>query len=96
MTDTEILDYLQEAQTMRPAGTVDVQIGSVLFTLGLRPGTLREKLVDAIEEDRQRQVDRVTRKLTGETQAPKIDPHAAKVWSKHLYAATTKKPWIGP
>lgn len=67
MTDTEILDYLQESID-RGVGLRDCQIGSVAFTAGLGsrdPRTLRELMIAAIEQDRQRRVNRVVKELKG-------------------------------
>lgn len=63
MTDTEILDYLQESLTMQKRLPADVLIGSVFFTTGLRPGTLRQLIVQAIEVDKVRTVKQVTKEL---------------------------------
>lgn len=43
----------------------DVQIGNVSFTLGIRPGTLRDHLLQAIAEDQARRVKHVTKILVG-------------------------------
>ena len=59
MTDTEILDYLQDSYTLRKRSPSDVQIGSVVFTLGLKPGTLRELLSEAIYRDQQQRVAQI-------------------------------------
>lgn len=67
MTDTEILDYLQES-IGRSVGLRDCQIGSVVFTAGpgtKDPRTLRELMLAAIEQDRLRRVDRVVKELKG-------------------------------
>lgn len=65
MTDTEILDYLQESVTWRRRrkNPEDIEIGSVTFTVGLRPKNLRELLVEAIEVDKGVQVEKVTNEL---------------------------------
>lgn len=64
MTDTEMLDYLQQSLTMNARRMpCDVQIGSVFFTINLRPGTLRELIGAAIVRDKQDRVDHITRKL---------------------------------
>lgn len=65
MTDTEILDYLQESYTLHRNVPSDAQIGRVAFTLGTRPGTLREVLMAAIERDQQITINEVTRRLVG-------------------------------
>lgn len=70
MTDTEILDYLSDSYTLRRNAPADVQIGSVTLTVGLKPGSLRELLEDAIARDQQRTVDQVTRKLLTGTEPP--------------------------
>lgn len=53
MTDTEILDYIQESITYRRRTRIpqNIQLGSLVITVGLRPKTLRELLVKAIEID---------------------------------------------
>lgn len=43
-----------------------MQIGEVVFTTGLAPGTLRELMTQAIELDRSYQVADVTADLTGQ------------------------------
>jgi hypothetical protein len=71
MTDTEILNYLQESVTYRRRrkGPEDIEIGSVTFTVGLRPKNLRELLVEAIAVDlgvrEQRACSEVTAELLG-------------------------------
>lgn len=64
MTDTEILDYLQESYTMnRSRQPMALRIGKVHCTLNLQPGTLRELLEAAIQRDLQRKIDRMTRMI---------------------------------
>lgn len=66
MTDTEILDYLGEA-VQRQTIARDVQIGSCVFTIGVRneQRTFREILVMSIAHDKRNQVNRVTELLEG-------------------------------
>ena len=63
MTDTDILDYLQNSYTLSKRSPMDVQIGSVVFTIGLKPGTIRELICAAIEEDRRRTAFKVARAI---------------------------------
>lgn len=65
MTDTEILDSLQESYTLHRNSPHDVVIGRVLFTTGLRPGTIRELMIAAIEREQQRRTREVASKLKG-------------------------------
>lgn len=66
MTDTEILDYLGEA-AQRQTIARDVQIGSCVFTVGVRSEqrTFREILMMSIAHDKRNQVNRVTELLEG-------------------------------
>lgn len=67
MTDTEILDYLSDSYTLRRNAPTDIQIGSVTFTLGLKPGSLREVIEYAIGQDQQRMTKVVTGTLLGDS-----------------------------
>lgn len=64
MNDTEILDYLQQSYTNHRTPARDVQIGRVAFTIGLRPGTLRELIMAGIQADQQRTVNEIADELT--------------------------------
>lgn len=64
MTDTEILDYLQDSYTMnRSRQPMDLVVGKVMCTLNMQPGTIRELLVAAIQRDVQRKIDSMTRMI---------------------------------
>ena len=53
MTDTEILDYFEQSLKLNPTRMPqDVQIGSIVFTTGLRPAPLRELIMVAINRDK--------------------------------------------
>lgn len=67
MTDTEILDYLNHSVRSGQRWTYDVQVGSVVFTLyanKLAKSSLRELLLQAIEEDQARLAARAAKELT--------------------------------
>ncbi len=60
MTDTEMLDYLQQAMSRDMPR--DVQIGTVCFTARAH-SSLRQSLRVAIEQDQIRCIGMITRKL---------------------------------
>lgn len=72
MTDTEILDALQNDYTMHRGTPRDLQFGKLIVTLGLKPGTLRELLIEAIQREDNAKIDAVTKALVGIESAPKV------------------------
>lgn len=65
MTDTDILDYLQDAiKHGRRRTKNDVEIGDVFFTIDPNATDLRVAMTDAIQADQARRVARVAKKLT--------------------------------
>jgi hypothetical protein len=70
MTDTEILDYLDESYARHRPQPCDVQIGSVVITLGLRTDSLRERIILGIANDQGGRASKVADKLTAEPDDP--------------------------
>lgn len=65
MTDTEILDYLQTGIDIR-GGVYDVQIGDVVFTIGVTAdNSLRKAMIAGIEVNKPLRVRQVTKVLQG-------------------------------
>ena len=63
MTDTEMIDFLEQSERVHVWTHHDVVIGDVVIPRGVRP--FRERLLDGIRAAQDRVVERATKRLEG-------------------------------
>lgn len=63
MTDTEMLDFLEQSERRPSWSRHDVVIGDIVIPWGTRP--FRERLLDGIRAAQDRVVERATKRLEG-------------------------------